>query len=172
VDYSCHIPSPLGELTAAAREEGLTGLWFPGQKYWTPGQTGEAAGGDLPLFGSLRAWLGEYFSGKEPAFMPPLAPRGSPFRLLIWRLLREIPYGQTVSYGEIARRAAAETGAVVSPRAVGGAVGHNPLSILIPCHRVVGADGSLTGYGGGLETKIQLLQVEGIRCNGEKVLKK
>ena len=118
---------------------------------------------DLPVFAQTRAWLDVYFSGREPDVTPPLLTgNASPFRRRVWEILRGIPYGQTVTYGEIARQLAHETGRGVSAQAVGGAVGHNPISLIIPCHRVVGANGRLTGYAGGLDKKIALLRLEGV----------
>jgi len=115
----------------------------------------------LPVFESVREWLTCYFRGEEPSFTPPLAPKGSPFRRNVWKILRTIPFGQVLTYGEIARRLEQQTGKRQSAQAVGGAVGHNPISLIIPCHRVVGANGSLTGYAGGIQTKLRLLRLEG-----------
>lgn len=162
VFYRKQIPSPLGVLTLTGDGFSLTGLWVEGQKHF-PASLPEALEGTLPVFGQTEQWLRLYFSGQEPDFLPPLAPRGTDFQRAVWAQLLEIPYGKTVSYGEIARRLAERGGpSRVSARAVGGAVGRNPISILIPCHRVIGADGSLTGYDGGLERKRQLLALEGI----------
>ena len=108
----------------------------------------------------MRRWLDIYFSGSEPNFTLPLAPKGSEFRRSVWKELLRIPYGETASYGEIAKRVETKTGRKTSARAVGGAVGHNPISIMIPCHRVVGSDGSITGYAGGIDKKIKLLELE------------
>ena len=150
--------SPLGTLTLASDGENLTGLWMAGQKYFAAGiPTNLPVCDDLPVFLQARDWLDRYFSGERP--LPgelPLAPQGSAFRQSVWRILCEIPYGQTVTYGEIAKRLG-----VRSAQAVGGAVGHNPISIIIPCHRVLGSDGSLTGYAGGAQKKIWLLAHEG-----------
>jgi len=149
-------PSPVGALTVASDGENIIGLWLEGQKYFAATLSGEAIEKELPVFEEARHWLDIYFSGREPDFLPPLAPRGSEFRRTVWGELLRIPYGETVSYGEIAKRLGGKT----SARAVGGAVGHNPISIIIPCHRVVGAKGSLTGYAGGVEKKKQLLRLE------------
>ena len=150
--------SPLGTLTLASDGENLTGLWMAGQKYFAAGiPTNLPVCDDLPVFLQARDWLDRYFSGERP--LPgelPLAPQGSAFRQSVWRILCEIPYGQTVTYGEIAKRLSCK-----SAQAVGGAVGHNPISIIIPCHRVLGSDGSLTGYAGGAQKKIWLLAHEG-----------
>jgi methylated-DNA-[protein]-cysteine S-methyltransferase len=169
--YTCTIDTPLGPVRAAAErepgaasqgEEVLRGLWFAGQKYFPPDAGGWEERPDAAIFAALRTWLAAYFAGKNPAPDLPLAPRGSPFRQEVWRLLREIPYGQKTSYGAIAANMAAQKGlAAVSAQAVGGAVGHNPISLLIPCHRVLGAAGQLTGYAGGLNKKKALLELEG-----------
>lgn len=151
--------SPLGPLTLAGGEA-LTGLWFAGQRYGPP--AGLERGDDLPVFRQARGWLDAYFAGEQPEPRQlPLAPRGSDFRRLIWDLLLDIPYGEIVTYGFLAEKAARALGRyTMSAQAVGGAVGHNPISIIIPCHRVVGADGSLTGYAAGIGVKSWLLQHE------------
>ena len=157
-----HYDSPLGGILLAADEIGLRGLWFDGQKYFARGLPEECTEGDAPALSEAKRWLDIYFTGKEPDFLPPLHPVGSPFRQSVWEILLRIPYGRTVTYGEIARRLAEESGrARVSAQAVGGAVGHNEISILIPCHRVVGTGGSLTGYAGGIDKKVRLLELEG-----------
>ena len=150
--------SPVGLLTLASDGEAVTGLWLAGQKYFAAGiPTNLPACDDLPVLVRARDWLDRYFAGQRTvANELPLAPQGSAFRQSVWRILCEIPYGQTVTYGEIAKRLG-----VRSAQAVGGAVGHNPISIIIPCHRVLGADGSLTGYAGGLAAKQWLLRHEG-----------
>lgn len=163
MQYTTKYQSPLGGILLAADEQGLTGLWFKGAKYYARGLGAEQEARELPVFEEARRWLDIYFSGREPEFMPPVHMIGSPFRLAVWDLLRQIPYGRTVSYGEIAKRLAAERGLPrMSAQAVGGAVGHNPISIIIPCHRVVGSGGSLTGYAGGMEKKLWLLRNEGV----------
>jgi len=161
-------------ITLASDGERLTGLWLEGQKYFGGGaEAGVGAGAgagaqrDLPVFQAVREWLDRYFAGERPESPSekiPLAPAGSAFRQAVWNvLLTKIPYGQTMTYGEVARQAARLLGRPrLSSRAVGGAVGHNPISIIIPCHRVVGADGSLTGYAGGLAVKKRLLELEGM----------
>jgi len=151
--------SPVGLLTLASDGENLTGLWIAGQKYFAAGTpTNLPICDDLPVFLQARDWLDRYFAGERPAASElPLAPQGSAFRQSVWRILCEIPYGQTVTYGEIAKRLG-----VRSAQAIGGAVGHNPVSIIIPCHRVLGSDGSLTGYAGGVDKKIWLLAHEGV----------
>ncbi len=154
--------TPLGPVTMACSQGGLTGLWFEGQKYFGFTLSQECQPGNSPVFDQTRQWLDIYFSGKKPEFLPPLAPKGTPFRLSVWKALTEIPYGTTVTYKEIAEHIAAKKGVPsMSSQAVGQAVGHNPISIIIPCHRVVGSSGSLTGYAGGIEKKIRLLQLEG-----------
>ena len=152
--YTLSLPSPLGDLTLASRGEALCGLWFNGQKYFAAGLPADREERDLPVFRETRRWLEAYFSGTKPDFLPPLAPEGTPFRRRVWEALLTIPYGETVTYGELAQRLG------TAPRAVGSAVGRNPVSILIPCHRVVGS-GGLTGYAGGLERKRALLEIEG-----------
>lgn len=153
--------SPLGGITLASDGKALTGLWFDGQKYFAAGLDAAHQQQPLPVFEETKRWLDCYFSGQEPDFLPPLAPRGTEFQQEVWALLRQIPYGETVTYREIARQIARRRGIPsMSAQAVGGAVGRNPISILIPCHRVVGANGSLTGYAGGLEKKQALLALE------------
>lgn len=167
--------SPLGRILLAANEKDeLTGLWFEGQQYYPENLQPEVAGGKLPpVLGRAADWLDGYFAGRAPAADFALAPEGSEFQKSVWALLQKIPYGQTVTYGELARQLAAQQGrAHVSAQAVGGAVGHNRLSIIIPCHRVVGADGSLTGYAGGIERKVKLLQLEKADMSGLFVPKK
>jgi methylated-DNA-[protein]-cysteine S-methyltransferase len=155
--------SSLGEITVASDGANITGLWFAGQKYYAEVLGTKIKAADLPVFQGATEWLNCYFAGKEPAFMPPLAMEGSDFRLSVWKILRAIPYGKLISYGDIAKKIALKTGQQkISPRAVGGAVGHNPISIMVPCHRVVGSGGSLTGYAGGIDKKIKLLNLEGV----------
>lgn len=155
--------SPIGRLLLSADEIGLTGVWLEGEKYFAHGLPADRREACTPILADTKRWLDEYFSGKNPDFMPPLHPIGSPFRQAVWQILRRIPYGKTVTYGEIARKMARQKGLPkMSAQAVGGAVGHNEISILIPCHRVVGAKGNLTGYAGGLSRKIQLLTLEGV----------
>lgn len=156
--FLTHYASPLGPILLAADETGLTGLWFEGQKYFPSFLGVDYQEKETPVLTETARWLDVYFSGKDPGFLPPLHPQGSPFRQTVWDILLTIPRGQTMTYGEIARRLG-----VHSAQAVGGAVGHNPISILIPCHRVVGSDGSLTGYAGGFDRKTRLLQLEGAR---------
>lgn len=152
--------TPLGKIQAAAREGALTGLWFIGQKYFPPGAGNWPQKPDYPVFAALKTWLEDYFAGKNPKARIPLAPRGTEFQKAVWKLLAEIPRGKTTTYGAIAA-SLSSAGKKASAQAVGGAVGHNPISLIIPCHRVLGADGSLTGYAGGLEKKRALLELEG-----------
>ena len=160
--YTNRFQSPLGEILLAADDEGLTGLWFmENQKYKGLGLSANAVECDLPVFDETNTWLDIYFSGRNPGFTPHLHLTGSKFRNRVGELMLQIPYGKTVTYGEIAREIARERGIrQMSSRAVGGAVGKNPISLIIPCHRVIGSDGSLTGYGGGIERKAALLKLE------------
>ena len=153
--------SPVGGMLLAADEIGLTGLWFEGEKFFADNLPAKHEEKESPTLAAAKRWLDIYFKGKEPDFTPPLHPVGSAFRMKVWDILLQIPYGQTVTYGWIARQLAAQEGlARMSAQAVGGAVGHNEISIIIPCHRVVGTSGSLTGYAGGLDRKIALLKTE------------
>ena len=161
MQYISSYSSPLGSILLAGDEAGLTGLWFEGQRYFALCLDKEHEERELPLFEAAKRWLDVYFSGREPDFSVPLHFRGTTFQNEVWEILRAIPYGRTVTYGGIAGRLAAKRGVPhISPRAVGGAVGHNPISILVPCHRVLGADGSLTGYAGGMDRKVSLLALE------------
>lgn len=156
-----HYNSPLGGILLAADESGLTGLWFDGQKYFARDLPAEHVEQNTPVLSEAKRWLDIYFTGREPDFTPPLHPIGSVFRQSVWEILLQIPYGQTTTYGEIARQLAAKLGLPrMSAQAVGGAVGHNEVSIIIPCHRVVGTNGSLTGYAGGIDKKVKLLELE------------
>ena len=155
------LPSPLGTLTLAADGDALTGLWMEGQKYFRAGIPADAAELDLPVFSRAEAYLNAYFSGAPLPPLPSLRPAGTPFQRAVWTLLTEIPCGHTRTYGELAAKLR-RRGLGGSPRAVGAAVGRNPISILIPCHRVVGVDGSLTGYAGGVTRKRFLLELEGV----------
>ena len=153
--------SPLGEITLSSNGESLTGLWFDGQKYFPHKLISESIESELPIFTQTCNWLDIYFSGKIPDFTPPICLNTTPFRKAVCDIMLTIPYGQTMTYGEIANIIAKQKGIqCMSAQAVGGAVGHNPISIIILCHRVVGADGRLTGYAGGLDKKIELLKLE------------
>jgi len=159
--YICTIDTPLGAMTAAARENGLIGLWFVGQRYYPAGTDLWVCEPDHAIFEQTRDYLALYFSGTAGAPEVRLAPSGSSFQKTVWDILTRIPTGQVATYGQIAQYIARNRGlASMSAQAVGGAVGHNPISILIPCHRVVGANGSLTGYAGGLDKKAALLRIE------------
>lgn len=163
--YSTTYQSPIGLVMLAATEESIAGLWLEGQKYFLGTVTEPLTeNNDLPVFTAAKAWLDRYFTGKQPAIRElSLAPVGSPFRQMVWRILCDIPYGEVTTYGEIARKMAVLTGKDhMSAQAVGGAVAHNPVSIIIPCHRVVGTNGSLTGYAGGIDKKCKLLELEGV----------
>lgn len=183
--YTCKYKSPTGDILIASDEIGLTGLWFVGQKYFANTLPDESVANmnnsdqhiaehmtdnqlsdktvpcENEIIADTRRWLDIYFSGKNPDFTPPLHPTGSAFRQEVWQILLEIPYGKTMTYGEIAQRLeATHSHTKMSAQAVGGAVGHNEISIIIPCHRVVGTSGSLTGYAGGIDKKIALLELE------------
>lgn len=164
--YSTTMPSPLGTLTLACDDDGyLAGLWMEGQKYFgatLPEAMVEKS--DLPGLKAVENWLERYFAGQKPAISElSLRPVGGAFRQGVWGILCEIPYGEVITYKEIAGKMTAKTGKKsMSSQAVGGAVGHNPISIIIPCHRVVGSGGSLTGYAGGVDKKVKLLALEGV----------
>lgn len=167
MQYTTHYDSPLGGILLAADHEGLTGLWFDREKYYADHLDPEHQEGDLPALDETRRWLDIYFTGREPDFMPQIHMIGSAFQMEVWKILRKIPYGQTTTYGEIAKQIAAQRGTVrMSAQAVGGAVGHNEISIIVPCHRVVGSGGSLTGYAGGIDKKNALLKLEGVDMTG------
>ena len=158
--YTAHYTSPLGGITLTSDGMALTGLYFDGETGCPPCDAAHKK--DLPVFGEAMRWLDLYFAGKEPDFSPALNPTGTAFQQAVWEILRTIPYGGTTTYGAIAKRLEKVTGKRMSAQAVGGAVGRNPISILIPCHRVIGTDGSLTGYAGGLDKKEYLLRLEGV----------
>ena len=163
--YKTFYPSPIGNLTLGSDGDNLVGLWIEGQKYYEDTVDEEMIHrDDVPVFDETREWLDRYFNGEEPEISAlPMAPIGGEFRQAVWNILCDIPYGEVTTYGEIARKIAAMKGKdSMSAQAVGGAVGHNPISIIIPCHRVVGTNGSLTGYAGGIDLKIWLLEHEGV----------
>ena len=147
--------SPLGQMLLCSDGIYVTAVTFTGQKHEETHIPADAVFGTCPVLEEAKSWLIRYFNGEIPDFLPPLMPEGTPFQKNVWALLLEIPYGQTVTYGYLAQKLGCK-----SAQAVGGAVGRNPISILIPCHRVVGADGSLTGYAGGVEKKEYLLNLE------------
>ena len=157
--YTTTYDSPLGELTLASKDDKLIGLWMAPQK----GVNND----NLAIFRKTKKWLDSYFNGENPSIANlDLNLEGTSFRLNVWELLKEIPYGEVVTYGELAKKLSSN----MSSQAVGGAVGHNPISIIIPCHRVVGFDGRLTGYAGGLENKVKLLELEGVKIRDLKVI--
>lgn len=162
MQYTSTYHSPLGNITLASNGEALTGLWFVGQKYYALYLDQEHEEKDLPVFQQAKKWLDIYFSGQEPDFTPPLSFTGSDFQNEVWAILAAIPYGKTRTYGDIAWELAQKRGlSRMSAQAVGSAVGKNEISIIVPCHRVVGTNGSLTGYAGGISKKIELLKLEG-----------
>lgn len=159
--YTYKYNSPLGKITMASNGTALTGLWFDGQKYFADSIKGESDEKALSIFDETAKWLDIYFSGKEPDFTPEILITGTPFKKSVAKIMLSVPYGKTMTYGEIADKIAKQNGIeMMSAQAVGGAVGHNPISIIIPCHRIVGANGNLTGYAGGIERKIELLKLE------------
>ena len=161
--YVQHYDSPLGDLLLASDETALIGLWIEGGRFFAETLPAGSVVGDTPVLRQVKRWLDVYFSGEEPSFTLPLNPAGSEFRQAVWRLLLDIPYGQTTTYGAIADSLAKQRGvAKMSAQAIGGAIRHNEISLIIPCHRVIGANGNLTGYGSGLNNKIKLLQLEGV----------
>ncbi len=167
MQYTTTYQSPLGEILLACDGIGLTGLWFEGEKFYALSLDKEHEERETPLFAEVKRWLDIYFSGREPDFMPPIHMIGSEFQLIVWELLTQIPYGETTTYGGLAKRVAEKRGLKrMSAQAVGGAVGHNEISIIVPCHRVVGTGGSLTGYAGGVDKKVRLLQLEGADMTG------
>ena len=161
MNYIYRYASPLGGITLAGDGEALTGLWFDGQKHFPHDLQADSTEAELPVFTQTVHWLDTYFSGKAPDFTPPINLQTTPFRRAVCEVLLTIPYGHTMTYGDISGILAEQRGFQrMSAQAVGGAVGHNPIAIIIPCHRVIGADGSLTGYAGGLYRKSRLLQLE------------
>lgn len=161
MEYAHYYNSPLGKILLASDGHALTGLWFEGQKYFAAKLDPDHEEKNLPVFARTAEWLALYFDGENPAFMPPLTLKGTPFQKEVWEILLEIPFGQTTAYAEIAAEIARRRGlASMSAQAVGSAVAHNPISLIIPCHRVVGSDGGLTGYAGGIEKKEWLLAME------------
>ena len=170
MDYISHYNSPLGGITLASNGEALTGLWFDGQKFFGDTLQPQCREADLPVFQETHRWLDIYFSGRDPGFTPKLCLRGTPFRKAVWEILLTIPFGKTMTYGEIAARIAVRMGlGRMSAQAVGGAVGHNPISLIIPCHRVVEAGGHLGGYAHGVDRKRRLLGLEKQYINQLKI---
>ena len=161
MDYTNHYNSPIGGITLAADGENLVGLWFDEQKFFADALNKQHEIKDLPVFEETKKWLDIYFKGGIPDFTPKIYMRCSEFRKAVWNVMLKIPYGKTMTYGQIAEQIAQERGLKkMSAQAVGGAVGHNSISLIIPCHRVVGTGGSLTGYAGGIDKKIELLKLE------------
>ncbi len=164
MQYISHYASPLGRILLAADGGGLTGLWFEDQKYYAAHLDPDCREQELAVFDEAKRWLDFYFSGREPEFSLPLHLIGTEFQKEVWEILCAVPYGKTVTYGQIAAVLARRRGLEkMSAQAVGAAVGQNRISVIVPCHRVLGADGSLTGYAGGLDRKMALLKLEGIR---------
>lgn len=162
MQYIHDYQSPLGRMLLAADDAGLTGLWFEGQKYYGDHLAPDCQEKETQVLIQTKEWLACYFSGREPDFMPPLHMTGTPFQLTVWAILQKIPYGQTRTYGEIAREIGMQRGVSgMAAQAVGNAVGHNRISVIVPCHRVLGSNGSLTGYAGGIDKKRKLLILEG-----------
>ena len=160
-EYICHYDSPLGGITLASDGKALSGLWFDGQKYYAQTLDPDHEEKDPDIFDMAKEWLDIYFSGNDPGFTPPLLLKTTPFRKRVCEIMLQIPYGSVMTYGEIAAVIAKERNVPhMSAQAVGSAVGHNPVSLIIPCHRVIGADGSLTGYASGVEKKLALLKME------------
>lgn len=155
--------SPLGEMVLLSDGASLTHINFVDDKYYPAALARQAQNADLPVFEQSKKWLDAYFAGRDPGALPPLALQGSEFRRQVWQLLLQVPYGGLTTYKELAKKIAAQRGSAnMSAQAVGGAVGHNPICIIVPCHRVIGTSGSLTGYAGGLWRKGKLLQLEQI----------
>lgn len=166
MQYISHYDSPMGGITLASDGHALTGLWFDGQKHFAATLEPQHEHKDLPIFGEAEKWLDCYFAGKTTPPSPKLAPRGSEFRQQVWNILLKIPYGKLTTYLDIAKEIAQTRGLKhFSAQAVGGAVAHNAIALMIPCHRVLGANGQLTGYAGGIDKKIRLLNLEGIDIN-------
>lgn len=167
MQYTTTYQSPAGEILLAADDIGLTGLWFEGEKYYALSLDKEHEEKEIPVFVEVKRWLDIYFAGREPDFMPPIHMIGTPLQLEVWELLRKIPYGKTTTYGELAKQIAKQRGLErMSAQAVGFAVGRNEISLIVPCHRVVGTNGSLTGYAGGIDKKMAFLKLEGAYQDG------
>ena len=164
MQYTYKYFSPLGDMILASDGKALTGAWFlERQRFYGENMYSESIEKDLPIFHHTREWLDCYFSGTDPSFLPKIRFIGSPFRISVWKILLQIPYGEVITYNDIAKEMSRQRGIrKMSAQAVGGAVGHNPISIIVPCHRVVGTNGSLTGYGGGIDRKVKLLTLEDV----------
>ena len=171
--YTTQYASPLGAITLACDDAAIIGLWFNGQRYFGNSLPKQLVEKEQPLLQDTKRWLDIYFSGRAPDFLPPLRYDSTPFRKAVCEIMLTIPYGKTMTYGEIAAAIAKQQGlSKMSAQAVGGAVGHNPISLIIPCHRVVGTSGSLTGYAGGVARKVKLLELERADMSGFFVPKK
>ncbi len=173
--YTTNYKSPVGDIFLAGKDDSLIGLWIEGQKYFLGSLKEEIISNDnIKIFKQTKQWMDRYFAGEQPKINElKLAPIGGEFRQAVWKILREIPYGEVITYGEIAKEIAKQKGLnKMSAQAVGGAVGHNPISIIIPCHRVVGINGNLTGYAGGIDKKIKLLTHENVDMSKYFVPKK
>lgn len=167
MQYTARYKSPLGDILLASDDAGLTGLWFEGQRYFALHLAADYIEKETDILMQAKKWLDIYFSGQKPDFIPPLHVEGTSFHREVCEIMLSIPYGKTMTYGEIAQTIASRRGIrKMSARAVGGAVGHNEISIIIPCHRVIGANGNLTGYGGGISRKVRLLELEGVNMTG------
>lgn len=167
MQYTARYKSPLGDILLASDDAGLTGLWFEGQRYFALHLAADYIEQETDILMQAKKWLDIYFSGQKPDFIPPLHVEGTLFHREVCEIMLSIPYGKTMTYGEIAQTIASRRGIrKMSARAVGGAVGHNEISIIIPCHRVIGANGNLTGYGGGISRKVRLLELEGVNMTG------
>lgn len=161
MQYTSYYKSPLGNILLACDESGLTGLWFEGQKYFATSLQSNHEAKETSILTQAKRFLDIYFSGNEPDFKPPVHLEGTKFQKKVWEILCSIPYGKTLTYGEIAKKLAKIRNTPhMSAQAVGGAVSRNPISVIVPCHRVVGAKGSMTGYAGGISKKIELLRLE------------
>lgn len=160
MEYITEYSSPIGKMLLSGEEDSLTGLWLENQKYFSSTLSNEYEERMLPVFERAIEWIDCYFNGGRPNADFPLKPKGSEFRQAVWKKLMEIPYGETTTYGRISKELEAQTGKRVSAQAVGGAIAHNPILIVVPCHRVIGSDGSLTGYAGGIDKKQYLLELE------------
>lgn len=173
--YKAYYNSPLGKLLLASDGKNLTGLWFEGQKHYLSNIKQELElKENLDIFNETKIWLNKYFKKQKPSIeVLNLKPEGSKFRVEVWKTLCKIPYGEVITYGDIAKEVATKMNKkTMSAQAIGGAVSHNPIGIIIPCHRVIGSDGSLTGYAGGIDKKIKLLEIEDVAIKEEKVCKK
>ena len=170
MDYLHHYQSPFGGITIASDGAALVGLWFDEQRFFAASLSPDREEKTLPVFEQAVRWLDLYFSGRDPGFTPPVKLRTTEFRQAVCRIMLAIPYGRTMTYGKIAEIVARQKGVPrMSAQAVGGAVGHNPVSLIVPCHRVIGAGGALVGYGGGLDRKTALLSLEHADISGDFV---